>query len=219
MPHHCIVPLCTNSSNNNPELYFYHLPLHDKKLLQRWLVNIRRVNTNVNKHSRVYSAHFKGGKKQGKDAAPTIFAWAKQVSATRAPPKECSTPVPVTTSHSIGITTYIPPEYHVSTCTKELIIITEIHTYCDVGNNTARVVTSEASTQTELPTVSCVDANTMIEENNVENTTPSALNRSKMTQNGKILHWISIFQLLMVCFQFLGSVASNLSYGDHTKVA
>ena len=198
MPHHCIVPLYTNSSNDNPELSFYRLPLLDKKLLQRWLVNIRRVNANVNEHSRVCIAHFEGGKKQGKDAAPTIFAWTKQASATRAPLKEHSTPVPVTTSHSIGITTYIPPENHVSTCTKELIIITtvdeeimakpaivsagyntEIRTYCDVGTNTARVVTSEASTQTELPTVSCVDANTMTKEDNVENTTPFCIEEIK----------------------------------------
>ena len=95
MPHHCIVPLCTNNSKL-PELSFYRLPLHDKKLLQRWLVNIRRVNTNVYEHSRVCSAHFEGGRKQGKDAAPTTFAWTKEPSATRAPPKECSTPVQVT---------------------------------------------------------------------------------------------------------------------------
>ena len=36
MPHHCIVPLCTNNSKL-PELFFYHLPLHGKKLLLRWL--------------------------------------------------------------------------------------------------------------------------------------------------------------------------------------
>ena len=184
------------------------------------------------------SAHFEGGKKQGKDAAPTIFAWTK-VSATRAPPKERSTPAPVTTSHSIGITTYIPPENHVSTCTKELIIITtvdeeimakpaivsagyntEIRTYCDVGTNTARVVTSEASTQTELPTVSCVDANTMTEEDNVENTTPFRIEQIK--DDSKMVKFYTgfpSFQLLMVCFQFLGSAASNLSYGDQTKVA
>ena len=37
------------------------------------------------------------------------------------------------------------------------------YVYCDVGTNTERVVsqTSEASTQTELPTVSCVDASAM----------------------------------------------------------
>ena len=50
MPHYCIVPLCTNNSKL-PEISFYHLPLHNKKLLQRWFVNIRRVNTNVSEHS------------------------------------------------------------------------------------------------------------------------------------------------------------------------
>ena len=70
MPHHCIVPLCTNSSHNNPELSFNHLPLHDKKLLQRWLVNIRRVNTNVNEHSRVCSAHSKEARNREKMLHP-----------------------------------------------------------------------------------------------------------------------------------------------------
>ena len=134
---------------------------------------------------------------------------------------------------------YVPPENHVSTCTKELIIITtvdeeimakpaivsagyntEICTYCDVGTNTARVVTSEASIQTELPTVSCVDANTMTEEDNVENTTPFRIEQIK--DDSKMVKFYTgfpSFQLLMVCFQFLGSAASNLSYGDHTKVA
>ena len=52
MPHYCIVPLCTNNSKLS-EISFYHLPLHDKNLLQRWFVNIRRVNTNVSEHSGV----------------------------------------------------------------------------------------------------------------------------------------------------------------------
>ena len=153
-----LVPLYTNNSKL-PELSFYRLPLHGKKLLLRWLVNVRRVNTNVNKHSRVCSAHFEGGRKQGKDAVPIISAWTKEPSATRAPSKECSTPVGVTTSHSIGITTFMPPENHVSTCTKDLIICTtvdkeimvkptivsagyntEICTYCDIGTNTERMV-------------------------------------------------------------------------------
>ena len=33
--------------------HYYVVPLHDKKLLQRWFVNIRRVNTNVSEHSGV----------------------------------------------------------------------------------------------------------------------------------------------------------------------
>ena len=101
------------------ELSFYHLPLHDKKLLQRWLVNTRQVNTHVNEHSRICSTHFERGKKQGKMLHPPyVFAWTKQVSATRAPPKERSTPVPVTISHSIDYSSFIPPENHMSTCTK-----------------------------------------------------------------------------------------------------
>lgn len=52
--------------------------------------------------------------------------WTKQASATRAPPKEHSTLVPVTTSHSIGNTALIPAENHVSTWTKDLIISTII---------------------------------------------------------------------------------------------
>ena len=77
MPHHCIVSLCTSNSNLL-ELSFYRLPLHDKKLLQRWLVNIRRVNTNVNEHSRVCSDHFEGGKKQEKMLCPQYLHGLKK---------------------------------------------------------------------------------------------------------------------------------------------
>lgn len=119
MPHHCIVPLCTNNSTM-PGLSFYRLPLHDQNLLQRWIVNIRRENIHINTHSRVCSAHFEGGKKKGKDAVPMIFAWTKE-TISRAPPKQRDSIVPPRAFHSIGITTFIPPENHVSTCTKELV--------------------------------------------------------------------------------------------------
>lgn len=56
---------------------------------------------------------FKGARKQRKDAVLTISAWNEQVSTTRAPPKKCSTPVPVKATHSIGITMFIPPENYV----------------------------------------------------------------------------------------------------------
>ena len=69
IPHRCIVTLCTNNSKI-PELSFYHSPLHDKKLLQRWLVNTRQVNTHVNEYSRICSTHFERGKKQGKMLYP-----------------------------------------------------------------------------------------------------------------------------------------------------
>ena len=79
MPHHCIVLQCNNNSVKCPELSFYRLPLHDENLLKKWLVNIRRQNTSVNEHSRVCSAHFENGKKEGKDAVPTLFAWTKRL--------------------------------------------------------------------------------------------------------------------------------------------
>ena len=104
------------------EFSFYRLPLHDKKLLQRWLVNIRRKNVNVNEYSRVCNAHFERSMNQGKDDVPTLFSWNDQVSSSRAPPKECISSVPVKTSHSIGITTRIYSENHASICTKELIM-------------------------------------------------------------------------------------------------
>ena len=87
MPHHCIVPQCNNNSAKCPELSFYRLPLCDKNLLKKWLVNIRRQNTPVTEYSRVCSAHFENGKKEGKNAMPTIFAWTKK-TVSRPPPKQ-----------------------------------------------------------------------------------------------------------------------------------
>ena len=79
MPHHCIVPHCTNrsGSKNGPKYSFYRLPLSNPPLLKQWLVKIRRENTPLNKNSRVCSAHFKGGKKSGKHDVPVIFSWSK----------------------------------------------------------------------------------------------------------------------------------------------
>ena len=72
MPHHCIVPQCSNNSKMSG-LRFHRLPLHDENLLKKWLVNIRRENIHINEHSRVCSAHFVGGEKKDKDVQ-TIFA-------------------------------------------------------------------------------------------------------------------------------------------------
>ena len=68
MPHHCIVPFCTNRSGrkNGPKYSFYRLPLNNPPLLKQWLVKIRRENTPLNKNSRVCSAHFKGGNKSAR---------------------------------------------------------------------------------------------------------------------------------------------------------
>ena len=52
MPHHCIVPECTNKSEKPScaELSFHRLPLNDPVMLKEWLIKIRRENTPINKH-------------------------------------------------------------------------------------------------------------------------------------------------------------------------
>ena len=85
MPHHCIVPFCTNRSGrrNGPKYSFYRLPLNNPPLLKQWLVKIRWENTPLSKNSRVCSAHFKGGRKCGKDDVPVIFSWSKSARPPR----------------------------------------------------------------------------------------------------------------------------------------
>ena len=54
---------------------------------------------------RVCSTHFESGKKERKDAVPTIFTWTEK-TATRPPPKQHGDPV-VKTSKFCSIVTYI----------------------------------------------------------------------------------------------------------------
>lgn len=55
-------------------------------MLKQWFVKIQQENIPLNKNSRVPTAHFKGGKKCGKDDVPVIFAWSK--SARPSPRKQ-----------------------------------------------------------------------------------------------------------------------------------
>ena len=90
MPHHCIVPQCSNNSTM-PGLSFYRFPLHDQNLLDKWLVNIRRSNIRLNEYSRVCSAHFEGGKKSDKNPITTVFPWVK-AECSRPPAKSRADP-------------------------------------------------------------------------------------------------------------------------------
>ncbi|XP_052235874.1 uncharacterized protein LOC127847777 [Dreissena polymorpha] len=90
MPHHCCVPLCTSDSRvkSSQNLSFHSFP-KDESLKQKWVKNIRRdigKNFNLNKHTRICSAHFEGTcyevavpgqvrRRLKKDALPTIFSW------------------------------------------------------------------------------------------------------------------------------------------------
>ena len=227
MPHHCIVPQCSNNSTM-PKLSFHRLPLQDQNLLEKWLVNIRRANINVNSYSRVCSAHFEGGKKHGKNDVPTVFAWTKAVNS-RPPPKQRPEPVVSTPRfHSIGITTNIQPDNHVSTCCKDLIImftadkeiLVKPAATIEAGTNTLLVDTSNATTQTdhEIPVVTYSDASTMTEEDDNQST---PLRIEQIQDDQKCLHFYTgflSFQMLMVCFNFLGTATSKLSYGDQQKL-
>ena len=83
MPHHCIVPLCTNNSATS-KLSFYRLPVKKPDLLKKWLIAIRRENAPIHGESRVCSAHFENQVKRGSDNVPCISTWTKP----KRPPKE-----------------------------------------------------------------------------------------------------------------------------------
>lgn len=239
MPHYCIVPQCNNSSAKCPELSFYRLPLQNENLLKKWLVNIRRQNTPVTEYSRVCSAHFENGKKEGKVSVQTIFAWTKK-TATRPPPKQRGDPVVKTNKFcSIGISVHIHPENHVNTCTKDLISSTteekevlvkpaiahvscntETATYCDVSTNTPVVPqTCDSSTQTEELLVSHSEASTMTEKDDEQESIPFRFEQIKDDNNAvRFYTGFPSLSVMMICFTFLGDAVSNLSYRDHTKL-
>lgn len=60
MVKHCIAFGCTNRSAKDDckGLSWHSLPLSNKKLLDQWLIKIKRVNTPVNKNSVLCSQHF-----------------------------------------------------------------------------------------------------------------------------------------------------------------
>ena len=211
MPHHCIVPECTNNSKTKtPGLQFHRLPLHDEKLLTRWLVNIRRANVHINEHSRVCSAHFEGGRMKKNDV-PTIFAWTKPVTQ-RAPPKVRCDPPPKK-SRSLGITVNIQPENHVSTTCEDLITFNAVDK--EVLVKPDLVSTEEMATQTEIPKITYSEASTMTDGED-------GFRIEKIKDDQKAVQFYTGFpsmELLMVCFTFLGKAVSELSYRDHYKLS
>ena len=101
MVKHCIAFGCVNRSNK-PQckgLSWHSLPLNDSKRLKEWLVNIRRTNTPVSKHSYLCSDNFSpecfskslGGiqTRLKPDAVPSKFCFSKETTS-RKPPKDRS---------------------------------------------------------------------------------------------------------------------------------
>ena len=119
-------------------------------------------------------SHFKGGKKNDKNAISTVFPWVKATSI-RPPPKSRADPPPSRKSRSFGITADLHPDNHVRTCCRDLIKVTtqdkevlakrDVVVTAEASTSTILIETSEASTQTEMPPVVCFsDASTMTDE-------------------------------------------------------
>lgn len=146
MPHYCIVPLCKNVSGT-PDISFYRLPLNDSGLLKKWLIKIRRENTPINKHSRVCSAHFNGGKKQGKEDVPVVFAWTKPA---RPPPKSQRTASSSTISNEVDSLSPVDNSNDVTTLAlndNDLAVTSATNT-CESDTIARHCVGIDADTQT-----------------------------------------------------------------------
>ena len=146
MPHHCIVPLCTNNSATS-KFSFYRLPVKKPDLLKKWLVAIRRENTPIHAESRVCSAHFENQVKKGSDDVPCIFAWTKP---KRLPPKERIPLAPKQTnmpqvdcSESDTRLSYVNKTY------EDAIVNTDLIEHEDAAVNTDILTYEDAITNTE----------------------------------------------------------------------
>ncbi|PFX27041.1 THAP domain-containing protein 4 [Stylophora pistillata] len=97
MVRHCIAFGCTSRSSKEDcrGLAWSSLPLSNKDLLQKWLVNIRRENTPLNKNSYLCSKHFEpecfvkslGGQRMRlkPDAIPTKFIFSAEKPRRKIP--------------------------------------------------------------------------------------------------------------------------------------
>ena len=150
-------------------------------------------------------AHFEGGKKQGVNDVPTVIVWTKAVKS-RPPPKQHPEPVVSTPRfRSIGITTNMRLDNHVSTCCKDLIIMNTADkeilvkpaATIEAATNTLLVEISNATTQTdhEVPVATYSDARTMTEKDCSEST---PLRIQQIQNNQKRLHFYTGFLSLNV---------------------
>ncbi len=55
---HCCVPLCSVSSRYNSCASFHSFPVKEE-IRKKWILNIRRINFQITKHTKVCSVHFK----------------------------------------------------------------------------------------------------------------------------------------------------------------
>ncbi len=82
---HCSVPLCSVSSRYNSCASFYSFPVKEE-IRKKFIVNIRRINFQITKHTKVCSVHFKpddfvegtSRRRLKKGAVPSVFEWNRE---------------------------------------------------------------------------------------------------------------------------------------------
>ncbi len=82
---HCSVPLCSVSSRYNSCASFYSFPVKEE-IRKKCIVNIRRINFQITKHTKVCSVHFKpddfvegtSRRRLKKGAVPSLFEWNRE---------------------------------------------------------------------------------------------------------------------------------------------
>lgn len=82
---HCSVPFCSVSSRYNSSVSFHSFPVAEE-IRKRWIINIRRIDFQITKHTKVCSVHFKPDdfvegttrRRLKKGAVPTIFDWNRE---------------------------------------------------------------------------------------------------------------------------------------------
>ncbi len=82
---HCSVPLCSVSSRYNSCASFYSFPVKEE-IRKKCIVNIRRINFQITKHTKVCSVHFKpddfvegtSRRRLKKGAVPSVYEWNRE---------------------------------------------------------------------------------------------------------------------------------------------
>ena len=74
MVHVCVIPGCSNCSDRETHLSYFHLPVKNKRLLKMWIHHIQRKNLPLNGNLCVCSDHFVNTSKRllHVDGYPTV---------------------------------------------------------------------------------------------------------------------------------------------------